>query len=246
MVEDALEAELEVLVVGRTDVVTLRRHLGQQRRGFGVDRHRFLDVARSLVGRPVLVPKPLQHHRSADMHRHRGVRVERVLGREACLHQAGDRLLHLLDAELGRPRAERRPNENQVAQNRVAHERLSHRARMIAQRLAPILGLDVGRGEDILAQRAIRHRIEQIVLLAEVPVDARDSDAEVLTEQRHAQVVDADLFRKLECALDDVVGIDGPALASLTLLSGCLLGHEGHLHQYQCCARSPRARGWWT
>jgi len=53
----------------------------------------------------------------------------------------------------------------------------------------------------------------------------------VLAEQRHAQVVDANVLCELERALDDVVGIDGPALASLTLLSGCLLCHEGHLHQ---------------
>ena len=107
---------------------------------------------------------------------------------------------------------------------------------MIAQRLAPVLGFDVRRGEDVLAQRAIGHRVEQVVLLAEVPVDARHSDAEVLAEQRHAQVVDADLLGELECAVDDVVGIDGPALASLTLLGGCLLGHGGHLHHNHCCA----------
>ncbi len=37
-------------------------------------------------------------------------------------------------------------------------------------------------------------------------------------------------FGEFEGALDDVVGIDGPALASLSLLGGRLLGHDGHLH----------------
>jgi hypothetical protein len=67
----------------------------------------------------------------------------------------------------------------------------------------------------------------------------------MLAEQRHGQVVDAHLLGELERTLDDVVGIDGPALASLTLLSGCLPCHYGHLHRQSCCARSPRARGWW-
>ena len=45
------------------------------------------------------------------------------------------------------------------------------------------------------------------------------------------KIVDADVFGELERALDDVVGIDGPAFAPLTLLGGRLLRHERHLHQ---------------
>jgi hypothetical protein len=101
---------------------------------------------------------------------------------------------------------------------------------VIGQRFAPIGRLDVGGREDILAQRTVGHRVEQIVLFAEVPVDARHPDAEMLAEQRHAQVIDRDLFSEVERTADDVVGIDGSAFAPLTLLRGCWLGHCGHLH----------------
>ena len=47
----------------------------------------------------------------------------------------------------------------------------------------------------------------------------------MLAQQRHAEVVDADLLGKFERALDDVVGVDGAALATLSLLGGRRLGH---------------------
>ena len=198
-------------------------------------------MARGSLSRLVLFVEPVQHHRSADVQRDGRVGVEGVLGRQAGLHQIGDRPLHLLGAHSRGPGAERGPDQDQVAQNRVAHERLTHQARVVAQRLAPVAGFDVGGGEHVLAQRTVGHRVEQIVLLAEVPVDAGDADAEVLAQQRHAQVVDRYLLREFECAADDVVGVDGPAFASLTLIGGCLLCHYGHLHQRLSCAVSNRA-----
>ena len=63
MVEDALQAVLEILLVGRRDAVTLLGHSCEQRRGFGIDEHAFFEVARPVVGsRPVLLVQPLQHH----------------------------------------------------------------------------------------------------------------------------------------------------------------------------------------
>src|ERR1700741_4860329 len=111
---------------------------------------------------------------------------------------------------------------------------------MVAQRLTPVAGFDIRRGEHILTQGAVGHRVEQIVLLAEVPVDAGDPDAEVLAEQRHAQVVYRYLFREFECAADDVIGIEGPAFASLTLISGSVLGHYG-TSVYGCVSNSSSA-----
>jgi hypothetical protein len=49
----------------------------------------------------------------------------------------------------------------------------------------------------------------------------------VLAQQRHAQVVDTNLLGQLEGALDDVVGVDGAAFATLSLFGGRRLGHEG-------------------
>src|ERR1700726_4498530 len=83
------------------------------------------------------------------------------------------------------------------------------------------------RGERELPQRTVRHRVEKVIFLAEVPVDACHADAKMLTEQGHAQVVDGYLVRKLERAVDDVVRIDRPAFASLTFVSGCLACHGG-------------------
>src|SRR5271163_602250 len=109
---------------------------------------------------------------------------------------------------------------------------------MVAQRLAPVAGFHVRGGEHVLAQGAVGHRVEQIVLLTEVPVDAGDADAEVFAEQGHAQVVDRNLLCEFECAADDVIGIDGPAFAPLPLVCSCLLCHYGHLHQSVLVTRS--------
>ena len=236
MVEDAVEAVLEVRLVRRPDAVPFPGHLSDQGCGLWIDRHGVLDGARPVVRRLVLFVEPLQHHRSADVKRHRGVRIESVLGREAGFHQVADRRFHLLGTHSRSFGTQSGADENQIAQNRIAHERLTHQARVVAQRLAPIAGFHVRGGEDVLAQGPVGHRVEQIVLLAEVPVDAGDADAQVFAEQRHAQVVYRHLLREFECATDDVIRIDGSAFAALTLVGSCLLCHYGHLHQGVCCA----------
>lgn len=63
MVEDALETELEVTVVGGAEVMTLLRDGRQQRGGLRVDRHRVVDVAVRLLPGQVLLPESLQDHR---------------------------------------------------------------------------------------------------------------------------------------------------------------------------------------
>ena len=50
-----------------------------------------------------------------------------------------------------------------------------------------------------------------------------------------------DLLGELESAVDDVVGIDGSAFASLTLLHGHLLRHSGHLHHSMLRCAAPGA-----
>jgi len=62
MVEDAVEAVLEVVLVGGSDAMAFVRHPGQQWRRLGVDDHGLLEVAGPAVGGPVLVVEPLQHH----------------------------------------------------------------------------------------------------------------------------------------------------------------------------------------
>ena len=49
----------------------------------------------------------------------------------------------------------------------------------------------------------------------------------MFAKQWHAQVVYRYLFREFECATYDVVGIDGPAFTSLTLVGGRLLATTG-------------------
>src|SRR3954451_11530363 len=71
MLEDALEAVVEVEIVCGADPVALRRRLRQQRRRRGVADHRLLEVAGPIVRRSVLVVEPLQHNRSTHMHRYR-------------------------------------------------------------------------------------------------------------------------------------------------------------------------------
>ncbi|WP_206743151.1 hypothetical protein, partial [Mycobacterium intracellulare] len=57
----------------------------------------------------------------------------------------------------------------------------------------------------------------------------------MFAEQRHAQVVDRHLLGEFECAADDVVGIDGPAFASLTLIGGGVFFFLGPLPLNNFC-----------
>ena len=66
-----------------------------------------------------------------------------------------------------------RADQDQVAQDRVAHERLSHGPRVVGQ--GPASRRPRRRGWRTYCRSPVRHRVEQFVLLAEVPVDARDA-----------------------------------------------------------------------
>ena len=94
-------------------------------------------------------------------------------------------------------------NEDTVAQNGVVEKLPAHRPRVVAQRLTPIGCIDTGHCELVLRERPISHRVEEFVLLTEVPINTRHSDIQVPCRQRHAQVVDGDLRRHLEGAGED-------------------------------------------
>ena len=100
---------------------------------------------------------------------------------------------------------------------------------MIAQRFLPVLAFDKRCREVVLAQRAIGHRVEQIVFLPEVPVNARHPDIEMLGQQRHAQAVNRRLVGDLERAVDDFVDADRSTLTPLPLVRDCLPGQFGAL-----------------
>jgi hypothetical protein len=89
---------------------------------------------------------------------------------------------------------------------------------VIPQRILPVLAFDKGSREVVLAQRAVGHCVEQIVLFPEVPVDACHADVEMLGQQRHAQAVDRDFRGDVERAVDDFVDADRSAFTSLPLV----------------------------
>jgi len=138
-----------------------------------------------------------------------------------------------LEGGLRRLPAEGAADQDQIAQDRVAPERLAHLSSVVAQRIPPILAFDERCREVVLAQCAVGHRVEQIVLFPEVPVDARYTDVEVLGQKRHAQAVNRYFPGYFERAFDDLVDADRPTLTPLPLVRGCLPRQFGDLRRFE-------------
>src|SRR5690349_20497687 len=79
VVEDALQAVLEVLLVSRADAVSLVGDLCEQRRNIRIDDHGLFVVARGVVVGPVLLVEAVQHHRAAHVYRDALIGVEGLL-----------------------------------------------------------------------------------------------------------------------------------------------------------------------
>ncbi len=136
------------------------------------------------------------------------------------------------------PGVSRGADKKQIRQDLVVAMHVTRSAAVVVQGILP--GLVVGKGRhlaDVRVDSDIGHRVEQVILLAEVPVDAGDSDAEMFGKRGHAELVERFTPGDLECAGDDLFCIDRPSLAPLADGLRCGLGH---CISSSCCSSAKR------
>ena len=72
--------------------------------------------------------------------------------------------------------------------------------------------------------------LSKVFLCAEVPVDARHPDVEMLAQHRHTQIVQRHLFGEFECTVDDFVPRSGWSIAWLSAVVAIVSSERGPDH----------------